>query len=57
MTGGLVLPPALPMWVGSVVAGGLIGSWFGAARYSVLSLRRALAFVLVLAAAKLVFLP
>ncbi len=57
MTGGLVLPPALPIWVGSVVAGGLIGSWFGAARYSVLSLRRALAFVLVLAAAKLVFLP
>jgi uncharacterized membrane protein YfcA len=56
-SGSLILPPALPLWIGSVLAGGLIGSWLGAARYSVLSLRRALAFVLVLAAAKLVFLP
>ncbi len=56
-SGGLILPPALPLWIASVVAGGLIGSWLGAARYSVLSLRRALAFVLILAAAKLVFLP
>ena len=37
--------------------GGLIGSWLGAARFSILNLRRALAFVLVLAAAKLVFFP
>lgn len=57
MSGGVSLPPALPLWIGSVVGGGLIGSWLGAARYSVLALRRALAFVLVLAAAKLVFLP
>jgi uncharacterized protein len=57
MTGGVVLPSALPLWAGAVVAGGLIGSWLGATRYSVLSLRRALAVVLVLAAAKLVFLP
>jgi uncharacterized protein len=57
LTSGLVLPPALPLWAGAVVAGGLIGSWLGATRYSVLSLRRALAVVLVLAAAKLVFLP
>ena len=55
--GGIGLPPALPLWIGAVAAGGLIGSWLGAARYSVLSLRRALAVVLVLAAAKLVFLP
>jgi uncharacterized membrane protein YfcA len=55
--GGLILAPALPLWIGSVLAGGLIGSWLGATRYSVLSLRRALAFVLILAAAKLVFLP
>jgi uncharacterized protein len=55
--GGLVLAPGLPLWIASVLAGGLIGSWLGATRYSVLSLRRALAFVLVLAAAKLVFLP
>jgi uncharacterized membrane protein YfcA len=55
--GGFTLPPALPLWVAAVVAGGLIGSWLGAARFSVLNLRRALALVLVLAAAKLVFLP
>ena len=55
--GGIGLPPALPLWIGAVATGGLIGSWLGAARYSVLSLRRALALVLVLAAAKLVFLP
>ena len=40
---GLTLPPVLPLWIGAVVAGGLIGSWLGAARYSVLNLRRALA--------------
>lgn len=57
LTVGLNLPPALPLWVGSVAAGGLIGSWVGGARFSILNLRRALAFVLVLAAAKLVLLP
>ena len=57
LTGGLELPSAIPWWVASVAAGGLIGSWLGAACFSILSLRRALAFVLVLAAAKLVFLP
>jgi uncharacterized membrane protein YfcA len=56
-TGGFTLPAALPLWVVAVVAGGLIGSWLGTARFSVLNLRRALAVVLVLAAAKLVFLP
>ena len=56
-SGGLILAPGLPLWITAVLAGGLIGSWLGAARYSVLSLRRALAFVLILAAAKLVFLP
>jgi uncharacterized protein len=38
-------------------AGGLVGTYIGAARYSVLGMRRALAVVLVAAAAKLVFLP
>jgi uncharacterized membrane protein YfcA len=57
LTGGVSLPPAIPFWVASVAAGGLIGSWLGAGRFSILNLRRALAFVLVLAAAKLVFLP
>jgi len=56
VSGGVSLPPALPLWIGSVAAGGLIGSWVGAARFSIMSLRRALAVVLVLAAAKLVFL-
>ena len=56
-TGGFTLPPALPLWVATVVTGGLIGSWLGAARFSIIGLRRALAVVLVLAAAKLVFLP
>lgn len=54
--GGIVVPPALPIWIVAVAAGGLIGSWLGAARFSVLSLRRALAVVLVVAALKLVFL-
>ncbi len=57
ITAGVSLPSALPLWVVAVVAGGLIGSWIGAARFSILNLRRALALVLVLAAAKLVFLP
>jgi uncharacterized protein len=56
-TGGATLPAALPLWVGAVATGGLIGSWVGAQRFSILGLRRVLAFVLVLAAAKLVFLP
>jgi uncharacterized membrane protein YfcA len=54
---GVDLPPDLPLWVASVAAGGLIGSWVGAHRFSILNLRRALALVLVVAAAKLVFLP
>lgn len=57
LTGGVSLPPALPAWIGAVFTGGLIGSWLGAARFSILGLRRVLAVVLVLAAAKLVFLP
>jgi uncharacterized membrane protein YfcA len=57
LSNGITLPPELPLWVGAVLAGGLIGSWLGAARFSILGLRRVLAAVLVLAAAKLVFLP
>lgn len=57
LTGGFNLPPAIPIWVVAVAAGGLIGSWLGAARFSIVNLRRVLAFVLVLAAAKLAFLP
>jgi uncharacterized membrane protein YfcA len=50
-------PSALPVWLGAVLIGGVIGAELGSARYSVLGLRRVLALVLVLAAAKLVFLP
>ena len=57
LTGGVTLPTALPLWIGAVVAGGAAGSWLGASRFSILNLRRALALVLVLAAAKLAFLP
>lgn len=57
LTGGVSLPAELPAWVLAVGTGGLIGSWLGSARISILGLRRALALVLVVAAAKLVFLP
>lgn len=51
------LPAALPLWIAVVVAGGAIGAWLGSQRLTILSLRRVLAFVLLLAAAKLLFLP
>ena len=57
LIGGVSLPSAMPLWIAAVALGGLIGSWLGAARFSILNLRRALAVVLVVAAAKLVFLP
>jgi uncharacterized membrane protein YfcA len=50
------LPPALPLWLGAVVAGGLIGSEIGARRLGTVGLRRALSIVLVVAALKLIFL-
>jgi uncharacterized protein len=56
-TADLRLPAELPLWIVAVVAGGAIGSWLGSARFTVIGLRRALAVVLVIAAAKLVFLP
>jgi uncharacterized membrane protein YfcA len=56
-TGGIILPGALPFWVAVVGVGGLIGSWLGAARFSIFGLRRVLAVVLVVAAIKLIVLP
>jgi uncharacterized membrane protein YfcA len=50
------LPAPLPVWVGAVAAGGLIGSYLGAQRLTVLTLRRVLAAVMVIAAAKFLFL-
>lgn len=55
--GGFEVPSAMPVWIGAVIAGGMIGSWLGATRFSILSLRRALALVLVFAAIKLAFFP
>ena len=50
------LPPQLPLWLGSVVIGGLIGSEIGARRLGTVGLRRALSGVLVVAGLKLIFL-
>jgi uncharacterized protein len=57
VAGGVSLPAELPLWLAVVAVGGLAGSWLGAARFSIMGLRRALAVVLVIAAAKLVFFP
>lgn len=57
LAGGFTLPANLPIWITAVVAGGLLGSWLGAARFSILQLRRVLALVLVVAALKLVAFP
>ena len=57
LLGGFTLPDALPLWVAAVVAGGLLGSWLGATRFSILQLRRVLALVLVIAALKLALFP
>ena len=49
-------PPALPLWVGAVVIGALIGTQLGRGALPVGVLRRVLAIVLVVAAVKLAFL-
>jgi uncharacterized membrane protein YfcA len=48
-----LLPRALPVWLGAVAAGALIGTQFGRGALPVGSLRRVLAIVLLIAAAKL----
>jgi uncharacterized protein len=50
------LPPALPIWLGAVAAGGMIGAELGARRLGTVGLRRALAVVLLVAGLKLIFL-
>ena len=57
LVGGFTVPAAIPGWIAAVACGGLIGSWLGATRFSILGLRRVLALVLVLAAVKLVVFP
>jgi uncharacterized membrane protein YfcA len=49
------LPDALPLLLAAVAVGGLIGTWLGVARYSTATLRWALALVMVVAGAKLLF--
>ena len=45
----------LPMWLGAVAVGALIGTQFGRGALPVGSLRRVLAIVLIIAAGKLWF--
>ena len=49
------LPEALPFWVVAVLVGGLIGATLGSRRLGNTGLRRALAAVLLVAGAKMVF--
>ena len=50
------LPSTLPLWIGAVVLGAVVGSEVGNRRAPTLWLRRALAAVLVIAGFKLIFL-
>jgi uncharacterized protein len=50
------LPSGLPLWLGAVALGGLIGAELGTRRLGTAGLRRALAVVLVVASLKLIFL-
>lgn len=50
------LPPALPIWLVAVAAGGLIGAELGARRLGTVGLRRMLAVVLLVAGLKLIFI-
>ena len=50
-----VLPASSLAWIGSAVAGGVVGSLLGARKFESLLLRRILAAVLVFAAVKLIF--
>lgn len=49
------LPPSMPLWLIAVAVGGFLGTEYGRKRLQALTLRRVLAGVLVIAAAKLVY--
>jgi uncharacterized membrane protein YfcA len=49
------LPPDLPLWIGAVVVGAVIGSELGSRRAPTFRLREALSVVLVIAGFKLIF--
>jgi uncharacterized membrane protein YfcA len=59
LTGSLArlasLPPALPIWLGVVILGAVIGSEIGSRQGRTLQLRGALSVVLVIAGMKLLF--
>ncbi|HKO68042.1 MAG TPA: sulfite exporter TauE/SafE family protein [Burkholderiaceae bacterium] len=49
------MPDALPYWVAAVIVGGLIGASYGSRRLGNNAMRQALAVVLVIAGAKMIF--
>lgn len=49
------LPADVWLWIAAAVAGGIVGSLLGARKFESLMLRRVLAVVLLMAAAKLIF--
>lgn len=49
------LPPNVWFWVGAAIAGGIIGSTLGSRYFAILTLRRILSAVLVIAGLKLIF--
>jgi uncharacterized protein len=49
------LPPTVWLWVVAAVAGGLIGSTMGSRYFAIITLRRILSVVLVIAGVKLIF--
>jgi uncharacterized membrane protein YfcA len=51
------LPVTIPLWLGAVAIGGVVGSELGSRRLPPPAFRRALAAVLVIAGLKLIFLP
>lgn len=51
------LPSAIPLWLGAVAIGGIIGSELGSRMLPAPWLRRGLALVLLVAGLKLIFLP
>lgn len=54
MTHRPTLPDALPYWAAAVIVGGLIGSWLGARKMKMATMRRTLAAVLAIAGLKMV---
>ncbi|MFA7293300.1 MAG: sulfite exporter TauE/SafE family protein, partial [Rhodocyclaceae bacterium] len=54
MSAGASLPPALPLWAGAAVIGGLVGAEYGSRRLGNTTIQKLLAVVLVIAGLKMV---